>query len=102
MKFISGTISIKAGRYYVSVLVEIPDTKMINHSSEGIGIDLGLKNLAIVSDGRVYKNINKSAKLKKLEKQLCREQKRLSRKYENLKKGEFTRKNIWKLSGRNL
>ncbi len=92
----SGTISIKAGRYYVSVLVEIPDTKIINHSSEGIGIDLGIKNLAVVSNGKTYKNINKSAKLKKFEKQLRREQKCLSRKYENLKKGESTRKNIRK------
>lgn len=44
----SGTISIKAGRYYVSVLIELPDTKVINSSNEGIGIDLGLKDLAIV------------------------------------------------------
>ena len=92
----SGTISIKANRYYVSVLVEIPDTKIANNSNEGIGIDLGLKEFAIVSNGDTYKNINKSAKVKKLEKQLKREQRCLSRKYENLKKGASTQKNIQK------
>ena len=95
-KIKSGTVSIKAGRYYVSVLVEIPDINIANNSNDGIGIDLGLKDFAVVSDGKIYKNINKSAKLKKLEKQLRRRERCLSRKYENLKKGEFTQKNIQK------
>ena len=88
----SSHVSIKADRYYVSVLIEIPNNKIANHSSEGIGIDFGLKDFAIVSNGKIYKNINKSAKLKKLEKQLIREQRSLSRKYENVKKGESTQK----------
>ena len=93
----SGTVSVKAGRFYVSVLVEIPDVKIYDHSNGGIGIDLGLKDFAIISNGKTYRNINKSAGLKKLEKQLIREQRSLSRKYENLKKGEFTqRANIQK------
>ena len=93
----SGTVSMKADRYYVSVLVEILNNKIANNSNAGIGIDLGLKDFAIVSNGKTYKNINKSAKLKKLEKQLIREQRSLSRKYENLKKGESTqRANIQK------
>ena len=93
----SGHVSIKADRYYVSVLIEIPNKKIADNSNEGIGIDLGLKDFAIVSNGKTYKNINKSAKLKKLEKQLIREQRSLSRKYENLKKGESTqRANIQK------
>ena len=93
----SGYVSIKADRYYVSVLVEIPDNKIANNSNEGIGIDLGLKDLAIISNGKTYKNINRSAKLKKLEKQLIRGQRSLSRKYENSKKGESTqRANIQK------
>ena len=83
----SGHVSIKADRYYVSVLIEIPDNRIANNSNEGIGIDLGLKDFAVVSNGTSYKNINKSAKLKKLEKQLIREQRSLSRKYENVKKG---------------
>ena len=93
----SGTVSVKAGRFYVSVLVEIPDINIDNNSNEGIGIDLGLKDFAIVSNGKTYRNINKSAGLKKLEKQLIREQRSLSRKYESLKKGESTqRANIQK------
>ena len=91
-KIKSGTVSIKAGKYYVSVLVEIPDAKIANNSNDGMGIDLGLKDLAIVSNGKTYKNINKSARVKKLEKKLRREQRCLSRKYENLKKGESTQK----------
>ena len=93
----SGTVSVKAGRFYVSVLVEIPDVNINNNLNEGIGIDLGLKDFAIISNGKTYRNINKSAGLKKLEKQLIREQRSLSRKYENLKKGESTqRANIQK------
>ena len=86
----SGSVSIKADRFYVSVLVEIPDNKITDDPNEGIGIDLGLKEFAIVSNGKTYKNINRSARLKKLEKQLIRKQRSLSRKYENLKKGEST------------
>ena len=82
----SGTISKKAGRYYVSVLVELSEPSITNNSNNGIGIDLGIKDLAIVSDGSVYQNINKSKKVKRLEKRLRREQRRLSRKYEFRKK----------------
>ena len=53
------------------------------------------KDFAIVSNWKTYKDINKSAKLKKL----IREQRSLSRKYENLKKGESTQKDL-KLSDR--
>ena len=98
-KIKSGTVSVKADRYYVSALVEIPDTEIVKSSNAGIGIDLGLKDLAIVSNGKTYKNINKSARVRNLEKQLRREQRCLSRKYENLKKtkkGESTQRNIQK------
>ena len=96
-KIKSGTVSIKAGRYYVSVLIEVPDAKIAkNNSNGGIGIDLGLKDLAIVSNGKTYKNINKSARLRRLEKQLRREQRDLSRKYKSFKKGGATQQNIQK------
>ena len=39
----SGTVSVKTDRFYVSVLVEIPDVNINNNLNEGIGIDLGLK-----------------------------------------------------------
>ncbi len=93
----SGMVSSKADKYYVLILVEVPDTKIVNHNKEGIGIDLGLRDFAVVSNGKTYKNSNKSKRIKKLEKQLRREQRCLSRKYENLKKGESTqRANIGK------
>ena len=50
--------------------------------------------MAIVSNGKTYKNINKSVRVRKLEKRLRREQRCLSRRYENLKKGGSTQKNI--------
>ena len=93
----SGAVSMKAGRYYVSALVEIPDTVPDGNLNEGIGIDLGLKKFAVVSNGKAYKNINKTARIKKLEKKLRQEQRKLSRKYKNLKKGETAqRTNIQK------
>ena len=98
----SGTVSKKAGRYYVSVVIEMPEQEKPMLSDFGIGIDLGIKDFAVCSDGKVYKNINKSSCIKKLEKKLKRELRRLSRKYEALKKtknnmeGEATRQNIQK------
>ena len=98
----SGTVSCKAGRYYVSVLIDVPDTEKTRLNDFGLGIDLGVKEFAVISDGVIKKNINKTAKLKKLEKKLKRNQRCLSRKYEDLKKrnnkmkGEATRQNIQK------
>lgn len=91
-KIKSGTVSVKAGRYYGSVLVEMPDVKATPNGGEGIGIDLGLKDFAIVSSGKTYRNINKSARISKLEKHLRRAQRCLSRKYEEFKKGESTQR----------
>lgn len=84
----SGTVSQKANRYYVSVLIEVPDPIISQNFTEGIGIDLGIKNFAILSNGKIYKNINKSESIRSLEKKLKREQRCLSRKYKNYKKGE--------------
>jgi putative transposase len=98
----SGTIEKKANRYYVSIICKIENLIVINNSENGIGIDLGIKDFAIVSSGKIYKNINKTNKVKKIEKKLKREQKRLSRKYESHKKIKIkekektTRQNIQK------
>ena len=90
----SGTVSQKADRYYVSILVEERDIeisnsnigiKIFNHNNEGVGIDLGIKEFAVCSDGIKFKNINKTSTIKKAEKKLKREQRKLSRKYESLK-----------------
>lgn len=101
-KVISGTVSKCADRYYVSVVCEVEETKNYKPKTEPLGIDLGIKDFAIISNGITKKNINKTSSVKKLEKKLKREQVRLSRKYECLKKqnktkkGEATRQNIRK------
>lgn len=97
----SGSVSCKAGRYYVSVLVEEKEREKPRLNDFGLGIDLGVKEFAVISNGSVKKNINKTKRVKKLEKKLKREQRCLSRKYEDLKKrnkkkGEATRQNIQK------
>mgnify|MGYP003591840285 CR=1 FL=1 len=88
----SGTVSIQAGKYFVSVLVDTIENSHNNQpKTEEIGIDLGIKDLAKISNNKTYKNINKTSRVRKIEKKLKREQKRLSRKYENKKKrGEKT------------
>ena len=92
----SGTVSEKAGRYYVSVLVDVPQKEVEKPTNQGIGIDLGVKDLAICSNKQVFENINKNTEVKRLEKKLKREQRSLSRMYENKKKGESAQKNIQK------
>ena len=92
----SGTISHKSGRYYISVLVDIQKHNIGVNNTFGIGIDFGLKNLAICSDGSTYHNINKTHNVRKVEKSLKREQKKLSRKVISIKEGESTRKNFVK------
>ena len=79
----SGTITKIADRYFLSLIMEVEDTiKVINTSSKGLGVDLGIKDIAICSDGRVFKNINKTKKVKKLKKKLKREQRKMSRSIE--------------------
>ena len=93
----SGTLDYVAGKFYVSVLVDVPDNIAVKNGGVGIGIDLGIKDFAVCSNGVTFKNINKSTKVKKLEKRLRREQRRFSRKLQNKKKGETTQnKNIQK------
>ena len=99
----SGTVSQKADRYYVSILVEETYIKISNPNNEGLGIDLGIKEFAICSNGNKFKNINKTSTVKKIEKKLKREQRKISRKYEslkirnkNIKEGRATRQNIQK------
>lgn len=98
----SGSVFCKAGRYYVSVLVEEQEKQKPTLNEFGLGIDLGLKDFAICSNGKSYKNINKNSRIRKLEKKLVREQRSLSRKYESYKKlnknlkGGATRQNIQK------
>ena len=79
----SGTITKIADRYFLSLIMEVEDTvKATNASSEGLGVDLGIKDTAICSNGKVFKNINKTKKVKKLKKKLKREQRKMSRSVE--------------------
>lgn len=77
--------------WYVSVSIEVDDELNIP-SNEGVGIDLGLKDLAICSDGNTYQNINKTQRVKKLEKQKRRLQRSVSRKYNMNKEGDRYKK----------
>lgn len=72
--------------WYVSVGIEVEDSISIP-LNDGVGIDLGIKDLAICSDGNIYKNINKTTAIKKLEKRKRRLQRSISRRYEKNKKG---------------
>ena len=99
----SGKVSQKADKYYVSILVEEDDKKVYKSTNEGLGIDLGVKEFVVCSNGIKFKNINKTSTVKKVEKKLKREQRKLSRKYEslkirnkNIKEGRATRQNIQK------
>ena len=72
--------------WYVSISIEVDDNTALP-TNEGIGIDLGIKDLAICSDKNKYQNINKTQKVKKIEKRKRRLQRSVSRRYEKNKKG---------------
>ena len=85
-KYMNPRVSFDGLNWWISVCVEFPDCKG-TLNEDGIGIDLGIKDLAICSDTAKYKNINKSQTIRKLEKRKCRLQHSVSRKYEQNKKG---------------
>ncbi len=88
-KYMNPRISFDGLNWWISVCIEFPDCKE-SLNGDGIGIDLGIKDLAICSDTNKYRNINKSQSVKKLEKRKRRLQRSVSRKYEqNKKKGKY-------------
>ena len=87
IKYMNPRVTFDGIHWWISVGIECPDHEEIP-MNDGIGIDLGIKDLAICSDGHTYKNIHKSKTIKKLEKRKRRLQRPISRKYENNKKGE--------------
>ena len=88
-KYMNPRISFDGLNWWISVCVDFPDCKE-ELNDDGVGIDLGIKNLAICSDKNTYKNINKSQTVKKLEKRKRRLQRSVSRKYEqNKEKGKY-------------
>ena len=98
VKYSNPRISYDNKYWYISVGIEQEENQE-ELTDISLGIDLGLKDLAICSDGTVYKNINKTYMVRKIEKRLKRLQKQVSRKYEKNKKGkEYVKtKNIIKL-----
>jgi len=85
-KYMNPRISFDGLNWWISISVDVPEHKE-NLNNDGVGIDLGIKDLAICSDTNKYKNINKSSKVKKLEKRKRRLQRSVSRKYLKNKKG---------------
>ena len=80
---LKATISRKAsGKYFISLLVE-ENIQGLDKSNRSVGIDLGIKDFAILDDGTVYNNNRYTTKMAK---QLAREQRKLSRRYEQAKK----------------
>ena len=100
-KYANPHISFDGKYWYLSVGYEIKQ-EQVELTDESIGIDLGIKELAVVSNQaasrtKFYKNINKSAKVRRLEKKLRREQRKTSRKLEaNTKSNDKNRRPIWK------
>ena len=86
----SGTIIKIADRYFLSLVIEVDDiVKTENKNIKGLGVDLGIKDTAICSDGKVFKNINKTKKVKKIKKKIKREQRKMSRSIEYSKSNKI-------------
>jgi transposase, IS605 orfB family len=95
-------ISFDGKYWYLSFSYEVP-TISVKLTDLVIGVDLGLKTLATLSTGEFVENINKSRRVKQLEKQLRREQRHLARQLQANTKGYLTtanggRKPIYKRS----
>ena len=88
VKYSNPRISFDGKYWYISVGVERELSK-VKLTDESIGIDVGVKDLAICSNGMTFKNINKTKEVKRLKKVLKRKQRKVSRKYEinKIKKG---------------
>ena len=99
----SGTITKIADRYFLSLIIEVDDmVKTKNKNIKGLGIDLGIKDTAICSDGKVFKNINKTIKVKKLKKKLKREQRKMSRSVEYSKSKKIKLRDLKNFSKKKL
>ena len=85
-KYTNPRIKYDGVHWWITVGVECRESSTIPYN-EGIGIDLGIKDLAVCFDKKKYENINKTQKIKKLEKRKRRLQRCVSRKYEKNRKG---------------
>jgi len=98
LKYIRPTVSYDNKYWYLSVGIKT-ENLIVELTGESIGIDVGIKDLAICSNSMKFGNINKTKKVKKIEKKLRRLQRKVSNKYIKNKKGESYQKtsNIKKL-----
>ena len=85
-------ISFDGKYWYLSFSYEVLDIS-VDLTDLVIGVDLGVKNLATLSTGEFIENINKSRRVKQLEKQLRREQRHLARQMQANTKGYLTTTN---------
>ncbi len=95
-KYSNPRISYDGKHWYLSVGYEVKPEK-VKLTGASIGIDLGVKELATVSTGKVYGNINKTRRVRQLKKRLRRQQRTLSRRLEgNIAKRDSLNHPIWK------
>lgn len=93
IKVLNPRIKFNGRFWYLSLSLEIEDKSDTYLTDERIGVDLGIKDLAIVSNiDKPFKNINKSKEVKRLNKKLKRLQKQVSRKYDKLRSGNTFKK----------
>ena len=86
----SGTITKIADRYFLSLIIKVNNiVKTENTNTKGMGVDLGIKNTAVCSNGKVFENINKIKKVKKLKKKLKREQRKIAKSIEYSKSNKI-------------
>ena len=103
-KYASPRVTFDGENWWISVAVEVPDEPVTGIYNDSLGIDLGIKKLAVLSDNIKVKNINKTKKVRKLKKTQRRLQRQVSRKYQMNKKGDSYCKtcNITKIEHRLL
>lgn len=85
-KYSNPRVSFDGKYWYISVVIE-QETFEPELSDEILGIDVGVKELAVCSNEMKFKNINKTKEVRKIEKRLRRLQRKVSRKYQMNKEG---------------
>ena len=102
-KYSNPRVTFDGINFWISVGIEVEESTEVP-TNNGVGIDLGIKDLAICSDNNTYKNINKTKEVKRLKKKKRRLQRKVSRKYLINKKGVcyYKTSNIIKLENQLL
>lgn len=93
-KLMNPRVVYQYGKWFLSVSFEVEPEEKPTLTEETIGIDMGLKDLMVLSDNTVYENINKTSKIRKLDKEKRRLESSLSRK--RVKDSKFQSKNYYK------